>query len=105
MRQESNFPIKNQVLVCTHTRTDGRKSCGHEGQGDAIFKNLKNAAEQRGLHDQGQLRVSKSSCLGLCGKGPNVVVQPSGQWFSQVEEQDAEIILNQLELKKNQDRG
>ena len=101
MRHNDDFPIKNVLYVCTNERKDGRKSCGHEGQGGDIKNALKKEAQLRGLNKKGLLRVMESSCMALCGQGPNVLCQPSGQWFSQVEKEDVENILDQLELRKN----
>lgn len=100
MHREDKFYTKNQLLVCTHTRSDARQSCGNNGRGEEIKKALKEKAKQRGLDKNGQLRVLGTSCMGLCGKGPNLVFQPAGQWFSQVDIQDIDEILDQLEIKK-----
>ena len=97
---KDNFPTKNQLLVCTHTRADARQSCGNMGRGEEIKIALQEKAKQAGLDKNGQLRVMSTSCMGLCSRGPNVVSQPSGQWFSQVELQDIDEILDQLETEK-----
>lgn len=47
--------------------------------------------EKRGW--KGRVRVSHSGCMGLCAKGPNVMLYPQGLWFSAVTLQDADAIL------------
>ena len=97
MQQKDNLPYKNQLLVCVHTRNDGRKSCGDQQRGAAIAKAIKDKAKSRGLDKNGQLRVVQTGCLGLCGQGPNVILQAQTRHFSQVSSDDADAILDSLE--------
>ena len=41
------------------------------------------------------LMVSASSCLGLCGGGPNVRVIPDDIWYCRVRPEDALLIFDQ----------
>lgn len=89
-------PTATHLLVCTHQRDDGRKSCSNAGEGQAVKDALKQAAKARGLDHGGQLRVIATSCLGLCAQGPNAIAQPQGQWFSKLQPEDAEALLDSL---------
>jgi NADH:ubiquinone oxidoreductase subunit E len=85
-------PYRKFVCVCTNTRTDGRPACANPGRGgDAVWAGLKEGAAKAGL--KGQVRVTRSGCLGLCAHGPNVLVYPDGEWLSGVGVSDVPQIL------------
>jgi (2Fe-2S) ferredoxin len=46
---------------------------------------------------KGKVRVSQCGCLGLCQKGPNVILYPQKIWFSGVLESDAPGIISEIE--------
>jgi (2Fe-2S) ferredoxin len=45
---------------------------------------------------QGQVRVTRSGCLGLCAHGPNLLIYPQGEWRSGVTPADVPEILEGL---------
>lgn len=88
-------PYRKFVCVCTNTRDDGRPACANTGRdGDAVWTALKEGVAKAGL--KGQVRVSRSGCLGLCEHGPNLLVYPEGEWFSHMSPKDAPEILKRL---------
>jgi len=42
------------------------------------------------------VRISQSGCLGLCAKGPNVILYPQKIWFSEVRGGDVDDILAKI---------
>lgn len=46
-----------------------------------------------------EVRVVKTGCLGLCAKGPNVVVYPEGVYYSHVSAEDVQEIVEEHILK------
>ena len=64
-----NIPYKKQVLVCIN------ETCKQQGSLE-VFEKLK--ARIKELNLKKTYRPSRVVCLGLCGKGPNVIVWPEG---------------------------
>ena len=46
-----------------------------------------------GLSGPGQVRVNKAGCLDRCAGGPVAVVYPEAVWYSYVDQQDIEEIV------------
>jgi (2Fe-2S) ferredoxin len=55
---------------------------------------------ERGVQP-GEVLVTGTTCLGPCEQGPNVVVYPTGTWYSQVKDSDVAVILDE-HIKKGQ---
>lgn len=89
MNDLSPTPFERIILVCANEREPGEDACANRGSGD-FQKKLKDYAKAKGL--QGRLRVSRSLCLGLCAKGPNVCIMPDNVWLSGVTEKDLDEI-------------
>jgi len=92
--EENVSPYVYHVFVCTHDRKGERKSCA-DGNSSDIRKALKKEVSAWGW--KGRVRVSKSGCLGLCQKGPNVILYPQKIWFSEVLESDVRGIISEIE--------
>ena len=88
-------PYRKFVCVCTNTRDDGRPACANSGRdNDAVWTALKEGVAKAGL--KGQVRVTRSGCLGLCEHGPNILTYPEGRWHSKVSLSDAPALLKEL---------
>ncbi|MBP7830886.1 MAG: (2Fe-2S) ferredoxin domain-containing protein [Kiritimatiellae bacterium] len=87
-------PYRCHLFICGNDRQGARKSCADGGAGPAIKDLLKQQVAARGW--KGRVRVSQSGCLGLCERGPNVMIYPQGLWFSAVAPADAEAILAEV---------
>lgn len=86
-------PYQCHLLVCTNDRKGERVSCA-DGENRALKDRLKAEVEARGW--QGRVRVSSTGCLGVCARGPNVMLYPQGIWWNQVRLADAEEILRRV---------
>ena len=70
------------------------KDCPGKGSAKHV-EAMREMLEKRGLEDT--VQVIKSGCLDLCDIGPNMVVYPEGVWYSGVQKQDLEeIVQNHL---------
>jgi (2Fe-2S) ferredoxin len=87
-------PYLCHIFVCTNDRKGERKSCA-DGNSTDIRKALKEEVNMRGW--KGKVRVSKCGCLGLCQKGPNIILYPQKEWFSEVLESDVPAIISEIE--------
>ena len=89
------LPFPCHVLVCTRDRGEANQSCADKNA-ENIRLQIKMRVKERGW--KGKVRVTSTGCLGLTQSGPNVIIYPSGQWFSEVTSEDVEAILFEIEL-------
>lgn len=94
MSQVQEAPYVCHILVCTNDRQGKKKSCA-DGSALAVRSRLKAEIKDRGW--RGRVRVSQSGCMGLCMKGPNVILYPENLWFSGVTESDVPDIIAKIE--------
>ena len=93
MAKQNEPPYAVHIFVCTNDRQGERKSCA-DGNTPLIKKALKEGVAERGW--KRHVRVSQSGCLGLCAKGPNVILYPQKIWFSEVLSGDVKDILSRV---------
>ena len=88
-------PYVRTVFVCTNVRADGRVACANPGRGGAeVCEALKHEVKKAGL--KGKVRVARSGCLDLCAQGPNLFIQPEGEWYSGVATADVPELLKKI---------
>jgi (2Fe-2S) ferredoxin len=95
MAKRRESPFIAHVFVCTNDRKGARKSCADD-ESQLIKDKLKEICNSKGW--KGKVRVSTSGCLGLCEKGPNVIVYPQKIWFSEVCPETLDDIVSAIEL-------
>ncbi len=86
-------PFRHHLLVCTQEKPDGVPACSAAG-GKALLESFRARVEAMGLGEK--VLVTPCGCLGICGRGPNVVVYPEGRWHTSVEPDDVETIVHEL---------
>ncbi|OGX34790.1 MAG: hypothetical protein A3C36_04005 [Omnitrophica WOR_2 bacterium RIFCSPHIGHO2_02_FULL_52_10] len=89
------IPYEQQIFVCTNDRQGAGQSCG-DHQGEAVFKELRRIAKDRGLHPR--IRVAQAKCLGQCSLGVNVMVYPEGAWYSNIGLDDVAVLAEKYLL-------
>jgi (2Fe-2S) ferredoxin/predicted O-methyltransferase YrrM len=83
-------PFRYHVYVCDQQKPEGVPCCSVRGSAKTIDI-LRKEIASRGLLEEVQVTVCGS--LGLCERGPNMVVYPEGVWYSGVTPGDvAEIV-------------
>src|SRR5437660_1445540 len=82
------------LFFCCNQRTDGRPCCADKGS-PALRDYCKKRVKERGLAGPGKLRVNQAGCLDRCEEGPCIVVYPEGVWYSYVDEQDIDEIIEE----------
>ncbi len=89
---ESNSYYQRHIFFCLNERPNGEASCSqHNAQ--AAFDRCKQLVKSAGLSGPGQVRVNKAGCLDRCAGGPVAVVYPEAVWYSYVDHQDIEEIV------------
>ena len=80
------------IFFCLNERKNGEACCAqHRAQ--ACFDHCKKHVKEAGLSGPGQVRVNKAGCLDRCAAGPVAVVYPEGVWYTYVDEQDIDEIV------------
>ena len=85
---------KYHVFFCTNQREDGAQCCGASG-GQAMRDYAKKQIKTLGLNGEGQCRINSAGCMDRCSEGPVLVVYPEGTWYTYVDEQDIDEIIEQ----------
>ncbi len=88
--EQKTTPYKSHIFICRKSRADGNKSCGNLGNPE-LKSVLKDAVKERGW--KGIVRVSESSCFGVCAAGPNIMIYPQKIWLTKVALEDVPEIL------------
>ncbi len=78
-------PYRYHVLVCSQKKPEGIPCCAARGAAGVIDA-LRQEVAARGLLDSVQITVCGS--LGLCERGPVMVVYPGGTWYSGLKPED-----------------
>ncbi len=82
------------VFFCVNERDDGSACCAQHGARrvrDYAKKRLKDLS----LHQPGKVRVNMAGCMGRCDEGPVIAVYPEGIWYTYVDEEDVDDIIEQ----------
>lgn len=83
---------RHHVFFCSNQRDGGRACCAAQGA-EGLQSYAKARIKALGLSGQGSIRINKAGCLDRCELGPVLVVYPEGTWYTAVDEQDIEEII------------
>lgn len=84
--------FKNHLFFCLNKRNNGSDCCDQHNA-FALFEYAKNRVKELGLSGPGKVRVNKAGCLDRCADGPVMVVYPEGIWYTFVDTEDIEEII------------
>jgi (2Fe-2S) ferredoxin len=84
---------ERHVFFCLNQRDDGRACCASHGA-ERLQAHAKARIKALGLSGKGRVRVNKAGCLDRCDEGPCLVVYPEGTWYTYVDEQDIDEIID-----------
>ena len=88
-----NLYFKKHVFFCMNQRDEGRPCCHNSGS-ESAQKHAKKRMKQLDLDGHGNIRINQSGCLDRCEKGPVLVVYPEGTWYTYVDMQDIDEIID-----------
>jgi len=84
---------KYHVFFCTNLRTNGEACCAGKGS-VAMREYAKQRVKDLGLAGKGGVRINNAGCLDRCEEGPVVVVYPEGIWYTYVDKEDIDEIID-----------
>ena len=84
---------RHHVFFCLNQRDNGEACCAQHGAQQA-FEHCKSRVKAAGLAGPGGVRVNKAGCLDRCAGAPVAVVYPEGVWYTYVDEQDIDEIVD-----------
>lgn len=106
--------IKNKMMCQVNLRLDGEAAIHAEAEGAQVHKNyilvcggtgctsnhsldvvkaFETHLKEHGLQDD--VKIIQTGCLGLCAKGPVVVVHPGSVYYEEVDPEKVEAIVNE----------
>ena len=95
-------PFRYHVYACDQQKPEGAPCCSVRGSARTI-EALRREVARQGLADE--VQVTACGSLGLCERGPNLVVYPEGVWYSGVTAEDVpEIVRSHFQEGKPVER-
>jgi|SRR5690606_5779219 (2Fe-2S) ferredoxin len=82
------------VFFCTNKREGGRVCCANSGSPE-MRDYAKARVKELGLAGPGGVRINTAGCMDRCEEGPTVVVYPEGVWYTYVDREDVDEIIEQ----------
>ncbi len=81
---------RHHLFFCSNQRVEGEACCGNH-DANAMRDYAKQKGKALGLSD---IRVNKAGCLGRCELGPVLVVYPEAVWYTYVDQEDIDEIMD-----------
>ncbi|MCW9023920.1 MAG: (2Fe-2S) ferredoxin domain-containing protein [Gammaproteobacteria bacterium] len=85
---------KYHVFFCVNQRGAGESCCAQIGA-QRVRDYTKQRIKELGLSGEGNIRINMAGCLGRCTEGPVLVVYPDETWYTYVDEEDIDEIIEQ----------
>src|SRR5436853_5285351 len=82
------------VFFCTNERQDGSACCAKSGA-QSMRDYAKARIKSLGLAGKGRVRINNAGCLDRCEEGPIIVGYPEGIWYTYVDRDDIDEIIDQ----------
>ena len=85
---------RHHVFFCCNQRNNGEDCCNNYGAQD-VRDYAKRRVKEIGLSGKGKTRVNLAGCLDRCSEGPVIVVYPEAVWYTYVDREDVDEIINE----------
>jgi (2Fe-2S) ferredoxin len=85
---------KYHVFFCVNARDDGSQCC-QNCDAKAMQTYAKDRSKALNLAVPGGVRINSAGCLNRCTEGPVVVVYPEGVWYTYVDREDIDEIVDE----------
>ena len=83
--------FKHHVFFCTNQRSEGECCAEHGAHGAKDY--MKKRCKALGIHGEGNVRINTAGCLDRCSRGPVMVIYPEGVWYTWVDREDLDEII------------
>jgi (2Fe-2S) ferredoxin len=83
---------ERHIFFCLNQRANGEPCCADHHAQEA-FDHCKARVKAEGLNGPGKVRVNKAGCMDRCAAGPVAVVYPEAVWYTYVDQQDIDEIV------------
>jgi (2Fe-2S) ferredoxin len=84
--------FQRHVFFCLNQR-DAPDNCCANHQSAQMQAYAKERIKKLGQSGTGKVRINKAGCLDRCDEGPCMVVYPEGVWYTFVDKQDIDEII------------
>ncbi len=85
---------RHHVFFCTNQREPGEACCA-DFDARSMRDYVKARTKELGIHGEGHIRINIAGCLGRCELGPVVVVYPEEVWYTYVDKDDLDEIIEE----------
>ncbi len=85
---------KYHMFFCINQRPPGEACCANHGS-PAMRDYAKQRVKTLGLSGPGGARVNTAGCMDRCELGPTIVIYPEGVWYSYVDKEDIDEIIDE----------
>lgn len=86
--------FKHHVFFCCNQREPGESCCNALGASE-VQNYAKDRIAELKLKGPGKVRINKAGCLDRCDQGPVLVIYPEAVWYSYVDKEDVEEIIQE----------
>ena len=80
------------IFFCLNERASGAMCCANFDSG-RLQAYTKDKIKTEPKLENVRIRVNRAGCLGRCDFGPVIVIYPEGTWYSFLDEQDIDEII------------
>ncbi|RLK46284.1 (2Fe-2S) ferredoxin [Alkalispirillum mobile] len=86
---------RRHIFFCTNRREGSDRPCCCDRGGQDARAYVKARVKALGLSGPGEVRVNAAGCLDRCEEGPVAVVYPEGTWYTWVDEEDLDELVDE----------
>ena len=85
---------KHHVFFCTNQRANG-EACCQDHHANEMRAYAKERMKQLLPKAEGRMRINSAGCLDRCDEGPVLVIYPEGVWYTYVDKEDIDEIIEE----------
>lgn len=84
--------FQRHVFFCCNQRAEGESCCANHAASE-LRAYAKDKVKALGLNGKGKVRINQAGCLDRCEQGPVMVVYPEAIWYTYVDRDDIDEII------------
>ncbi|MEC9359432.1 MAG: NAD(P)H-dependent oxidoreductase subunit E [Pseudomonadota bacterium] len=86
---------RHHVFFCCNQRAPGERTCCNDKGATRVRDYAKKRIKHAGAAGVGKVRINMAGCLERCEEGPVIVVYPDNVWYTYVDEDDVDEIIDE----------